>query len=126
MSLPEIDNDGFISDEDGVWETYPLSQLNELHTVVKEYVNADCHAVVLDGEVLFNSYRECSYRDRILDYTVRDHISKSPHRHLFAPLLRQNRNFTIEIYMFGYANGPWKIVIDYDKTSKRFHLSKKV
>lgn len=125
-SLPVIENDGFISDEEGIWETYPLSELEEVHALVKEYVNADCHSVVLDGEILFNTYKECSHRDRILDYTIREQIVNSPHRHLFVPLLRQNCNFTIEIYMFSQENEPWKILIEYDKTRKCFHLSKKV
>lgn len=128
-SLPNIEVDGYLSDEEGVLEYYSIAHITDLYTVVKEYVDADCHAVVLDGEVLYNSYRDCSHRERILDFVIRKQISQSPHRHLFVPLLRQfrqNRDFSVEIYMFSQAAGPWKLVIRYDHVSDGFWLHKKV
>lgn len=123
-NLPVIINDGILDDD--VDQVYDLSSLRQLEDVVKEYIESDCHAVVMDEEVLFNGYREgeLSHREKIIEYCIREQIMNNIHRHLFVPLLRQAKNFSIEIFMFKV--NPWKIVVDFDKDTKKFNVSKKI
>lgn len=125
MSLPNIPCNAELSlDEDGFLSVYDFEELSELEHEVSETIEADCHAVVMNGEVVYNMYQELTYRERILEYVIREQLSEDTHRHLFVPLLRKRQSFTIELYMF--QENPWKIVIEYDISSKEFQISKKV
>lgn len=56
QNIPDITN---VVDckEEGVYPVYDLEHdFVALETIIKEFMEADCHAVILDGEVLFNSY----------------------------------------------------------------------
>ena len=113
-------------EEDDANETYDFeTEYDKLIDVVKEYVSSDCHAVLLDNEVIYNmyQYQQNSYRQRIEENVIRDKIIDNPHRHLFSPLLVENRNFSIEIFMF--RENPWKLVILFDSDDKKFTLLKK-
>lgn len=112
----------FVEEFEGAQTSYPYQKLREMEKVIKDFIEGDCHAVVMDGEVLFNTYRDLSHRERITEYTIREQLCNDTHRHLFAPLLRQNRDFRIEVYMFRYD--VWKIVIDFNHDTYMFHLSK--
>lgn len=112
-----------IEEEDGIKETYDFkTEYISLIDAVKEYIEADCHAVVLDGEVLYNIYQNLSYRESVLEYTIREQLMNDPHRHLFAPLFRQQKDFTIEIFMF--ERDSWKIVIQFDHQTEKFSVKK--
>lgn len=112
--------------EEGVYPVYDLEHdLVALETLIKEFVEADCHAVILNGEVLLNSYdRSQGYREQILEYAIREQIMNNPHRHIMVPLLRQHKDFTIEIFMF--AQQSWKLEIQYNHVTQKFHVCKKV
>ena len=98
---------------------------NEVLLNVSEFVNGDCHAIVLDGEIIYNIYNEeLSYREKINEDIVRQKIADQPHRHLFCQVLRKNKDFTVEIFMF--KENPWKLVIRFDLDNSQFHLSKKI
>jgi hypothetical protein len=67
---------------------------------VKEYVNADCRALAINDEVIFNSYNELtSFKDQIFEGVLRDQIVKNPHRSLFCPVHRGKKEGVIRIYM---------------------------
>lgn len=110
------------NDMEGVASTYSMERLTELERVTAELIEADCHVVVMDGEVLFNTYRPMGYRDRISEFVIREQLIQDTHRHLFVPLLRQNRDFEIEIFMFQVNS--WKIVIRYNHETMMFTLFK--
>ena len=126
MSLPDIHHTVSLGEEDGIKEFYDIhidTNYIDLMEAVKEYIEADCHAVVMDDEVVYNIYNQLSYRQRILEYTVRSQLIEDPHRHLFSPLLRQNRDFRVEIFMF--QTNPWKIVIQFNYQTGQFTVTKK-
>lgn len=125
--LPNLTYDCDISEE-GVEEYYSIDDvsLNDLETVVKEYIEADCYAVVLDGEILYNNYNnDLSHREKILEYCIREQLIDNTHRHIFVPMLRKGSDFMIEIYMFDYPNA-WKIVIEFNHVTREFKVSKKI
>ena len=129
MALPNITHTVSLGEEDGIKEFYDIhidANYSELTEAVKEYIEADCHAVVMDEEVVYNIYstNNLSYRQRILEYTVRSQLMEDPHRHLFCPLLRQNKDFCIEIFMF--QTNPWKIVIQFNCQTGQFSVTKKI
>lgn len=122
-NLPTIAHEVPLVEEDCIKETYDFeTEYISLVEAVKEYIEADCHAVVLDGEVLYNTYQKLFYRQSILEYVIREQLMNDPHRHLFAPLFRQQKNFTIEIFMF--KTDSWKIVIQFDHQTKQFSVKK--
>ena len=60
---------------------------------VKEYVNADCRALTINDEIIFNSYNELtSFKDQIIEDILRDQIVKNPHRSLFCPVHRGKKD----------------------------------
>ena len=105
-------------------DTYSVEDVCELEDLITAHLDGDCHAVVLDGEVLFNSYRPMTHRERINDYIIHEQLVKHARRHLIVPMLRRHVNFAIEIFMF--RENPWKIVIDFDEHTQLFHVQKKV
>jgi hypothetical protein len=76
-----------------------------------DYVSADCHAITLDDEILYNSYNDKSVRERLQDDMIRDKIMENPHS-LFVNIFRKRRDARVIIYMFGTY--PWFIAIYYN------------
>ena len=123
-NLPSLYQNANLDDEDGFIDTYSREDdLVALQYAVKELIDADCHAVVMDGEIIYNTYQEMSHREHILEHMIREQLVNDVHRHLFSPLFRKNRNFLIEIYMF--RNDSWKIDIHFNHQTKLFTVSKK-
>ena len=123
--LPLIDHAVDLTVEDGIMDVYELSELSALEDAVTDLLQLDCQAVVMDDEVVFDRYQEeLSHRERILEYMLLEQLIENTHRHLFAPLLRQNTSFTIEIYIF--VQIPMKIVIIFDNQNESFTVLKKV
>jgi hypothetical protein len=82
----------FVIDDDEDYET--------LCKFVKAYVDADCRALTINDQVIFNSYNNLSgFQGQILEDILRDQIIKSPHRSLFLPLHRTKKEGVIRIYM---------------------------
>jgi hypothetical protein len=124
MSLPSITRDAFLSDDDGILGYYEQDDLKALESAVTELIQADCHAVKIDDEIVFSTYQELTHRERILEYMIREQLMDNTHRHLFAPLLRKDQSFAIEIYLF--QNHPWKIVVSFNIHTRSFTVIKKV
>mgnify|MGYP001578383621 CR=1 FL=1 len=85
----------------------------ELINFIEEHIEADCWALVVDDEIMFNSYNhKRTLKEIILDDTMRQHISSDVENDLLYNLGRtngtQSRNY-IDIYMFG--NQSWKVRI---------------
>ncbi len=69
----------FFIDDDDEYET--------LCNFVKTNVNADCRALTINDEVIFNSYNVLtSFQGQILEDILRDQIVRQPHRSLFCPV----------------------------------------
>ena len=76
---------------------------------IGELVGADCRALMVDGEILFNSYdKNMLLKDIIMGDVIRDKIIDDAHSSLLFHLAQTNRTQTcniICIYMFG--NQSW-------------------
>ena len=93
----------FMIDDDEDYET--------LCNFVKAYVDADCRALTINDEVIFNSYNnrasvepstqgdQTNYQGQILEDILRDQIIKNPHRSLFSLVHRTKKEGVIRIYM---------------------------
>ena len=69
------------------------NEYNALCKFVKKYVNADCRALTINDEVIFDSYNELtSFKSQILEDILRDQIVKNPHRSLFSPVHRGKKD----------------------------------
>jgi hypothetical protein len=83
--------------------TYFIDDDNEyemLCNFVKTYVGADCRALTINDEIIFNSYNELTnFKDQIHEDIIRDQIIRNPHRCLFCSIHRGIKNGVIRIYM---------------------------
>lgn len=117
----------FDNDEQHLTKPYKASsdEYKVVLQTVKDYVGADCHAVVIDGEIVYNIYDDnLGYRQQIEEFVIREQIETDPHRHVFCPLFRQNKDFAVEIYL--YKHDSMKLVIKYDHQTNLFHFTKKM
>jgi len=124
MSLPSINRCEPLSNDDKILGYYHEDELNALEFAVSEFIRGNCHAVKIDDEIVFSTYQELTHRERILEYMIRDQLMENPHHYLFAPLLRKNQCFSIEIYLF--KNHPWEIVVSFNIHTRSFTIIKKV
>jgi len=88
-------------------------QYRELQEIISEHVEGDCHAVTINGEILYNSYEPKSPRNKILDTLVRNQISENVHTSLFVELFRKNKHGKIVLYMFG-TEATWFLIAYYN------------
>jgi len=110
--------------DDTIKSTYNVNESYEdLLAEMKEYIMADCFAVKVNDNVIFNTNMELTIRERILEQMIRNTIIESPHQYIICNLLRNKIDFIIEIYMFSMY--PWKLVIKYNNNST-FYVYKKV
>lgn len=76
-----------------------------------EIVGADCHAITIDDEIIYNSYKPTSVRARLLDGIVRSSIIEYPHT-LFVNIFRKGQDARVVVYMFS-VDCPWFVVVKY-------------
>lgn len=89
--------------------------------IVKEFVGADCWALDIDGQVVFNNYNhELSYTDLLLSGMKRDTIIDNPHN-LFVHIHRKGKDATIQIFMF--QSNSYMLQIDYKAAEKTYSCS---
>jgi hypothetical protein len=94
MTLPIKTTQISMSDFDDTLDisTYFIDNENDYETLckfVKTYVDADCRALTINDEIIFNSYNELStFKDQIYEDILRDQIIRNPHRSLFSPIHR--------------------------------------
>jgi hypothetical protein len=108
---------------------------NELIKLIEECVGADCWALTVDDQIVFNSYPEVHERDHprsirqeILEKMIRDSIDSDVHGNLLVHLFRRDKNCAnplatrrIRIYMF--REDAWTMNIDYKPIHKVFQVS---
>lgn len=94
-------------------KTYNLIDSDD-YTKFKEefltYVSADCHAITLDDEIIYNGYKEKSIRETLQEDMIRNMIIDNPHS-LFVNIFRRNKDAHVIVYMFG--NNPWFVAVYY-------------
>jgi hypothetical protein len=85
------------------------------------YVSADCHAISVDDEIVYNSYETKSIRESLQDDMIRSMIIDSPHS-LFVKMLRENKNARVIVYMFGQH--PWFVAVYYNSNRRILTMEK--
>lgn len=95
----------------------------ELQNMIKDYVGADCWAITVNDEIVFNSYLDNSKHIRrfIEEDVIRDKILEDPHGNLLVYIHRRKANARIRIYMLNIYS--WTINIDYVFNEKKFLIS---
>ena len=84
---------------------YTQDNLSELKKKIKEYVEADCWAIISNTEVLFNEFDKTRTHERIiLEEVIRKTILNNP-----SLLLKKRAK--VRIFMFG--NNTWTADINY-------------
>lgn len=84
---------------------------NEVNEFISDTVGADCWAVVIDGEIIYNYYVDKSYKERLQDDLYRNLIIENPHSSIFMHMNRDKKEHKIELYVFG--SNSFKYVITY-------------
>jgi hypothetical protein len=85
----------------------------------KEIVSSDCWSVVVDNQIIFNSYEPKSIRDKLLDNIVKDYIIENPHS-IFYELFRNKKDSKIVVYMMQVNT--WFMVINYSANDNTFDV----
>jgi len=95
----------------------------QFQKIIQDFVGADCWALTVDDNIVFNSFpeNENDIRTEITDDLIRDKIIENPHGSLLVHLIRRNRNARIRIYMF--CSYSWTMNIDYKASHKVFQIS---
>ena len=78
-----------------------LTSYDKICEFLQNYIGADCWAVTANDEVLFNIYEQkTSFRQRIEDAVIRDHLTKNIHAYLLVYVLGMKTQFVLNIYIF--------------------------
>jgi hypothetical protein len=86
------------------YTTAKMSEYESLCDLISDLVAADCWAVTINDEILFNSYnRDMPIKKHIKEELIRDKIIKNPHTAILMHINRKQTNFIIKIYMFGQS-----------------------
>jgi len=91
------------------------SDMEALYSVISDLVGADCWALTVGDETLFNSYDDNGLKNSLADDLIRSAIIARPHK-LMCRVYRSNVDQVINIYMFG--SNSWRVQLTYDSQSK--------
>ncbi len=123
-----------------VVDTNNREQMNKLYDEVKSLISADCWAITIDDEILFNAYdKSKTVLAKIQDQMVRNNIIDNIHSSLFVHLFRDppqksqryflrsqqcflKKDRTIILYMFGTKH--WFYHIRYIISSNQLEITK--
>jgi hypothetical protein len=99
---------------------YDVNMYTEFYKMLKEHIEADCWAMTIDQEILWNTYNEDSmtYKQLLTENNIRTTVSKNPHN-LLCHIFRKDRPARIAIYMF--ESHSWGIIINYE--NKKFTVN---
>jgi hypothetical protein len=75
-------------------------ELDELSAFIQNLVGADCWAITVDGEELYNNYVRKSLKGRFLDRMNRDRIRENMKETILCLMKDQTENHSLDIYMF--------------------------
>ena len=70
-------------------------------TTISEYIKYDCYGIIVNTDILFNAYNpHRTFREKIIDYGIKRECSEHIHDVLLHEINQQNRESTIDIYLF--------------------------
>lgn len=100
-----------------------------LCSLISDYMSGDCHALIVNDEILFTSYDDStkSLKNKIQNQMIRFHIINNVHASVLCHLYRANVSATIDIYMFErtYSEtdyGAWRLNIVFDPVQNTFTI----
>lgn len=97
-------------------------QIESFYTTVKDILGADCWALTIDGEILYNSYNNAKpMLEKINDKMVRNTLINDIHGILFVDFFRGKKDRTLILYMFGENH--WFYHIRYFDSTKMFQIN---
>ena len=90
------------------YATLDRVQYNEFLEEITLYLSGDCHAITVNDDIIINSYEQKSYRELLIDKSIRDQCIANPHS-LFVELFRKNEIARVILYLFG--DTPWFVAV---------------
>ncbi len=99
--------------------------LTTVQDEIVNYLEGECYALLVNNEVIFNSYKEQSVRDRIMGDVIRDALltPSQVNRLILRKIEKMNVDSTIEIYMNPFHES-WKVNIHYNSNEKTYTFRK--
>lgn len=120
--LPKIECDTVISRQTYSIKDGDDTEYNKLLEEFQSYLEADCHAMVVDNEILFNYYENNSTKSMknfLLEMMLREKLCDEP-RMLTREILNREKDSFIILYMFGKS--PMFVVTDFRKGVKEVEM----
>ena len=121
MNLPQCDlkmSDTSLFNHVQSWKrTFSVDnglEYEKLIVITQDLIDADCHAIVVNEEVLYNSYSPKPLKEKIIEDLIRTRLSEQIHKSVFSSFLRSKNKNQMKIYMFGEF--PFCVIIDFSKT----------
>jgi len=90
-------------------------QYDEFLERLEELFVGDVWSVIVNDEIIFNSYEPKNIKAQIQESIIKNHTTNFPHL-LFANMISQKKDGYVHIYMSGYE--PWFIIINYNATTE--------
>ncbi len=106
-------------------KTYNVSNATEyaaLQEEMTDWIEADCWAVCVNGEFLFNSYiKEKTLCEKLLDKCIRTELRNNVHSALLCELNRSKKHAEITIFMFHDMSKT--VLVRYDPDANTYTVS---
>lgn len=105
----------------------PTSNYINFIQQLENYIGGDCWAIVVNGNIIFNSYEDKSIREQIIDENIRTEIMNGIHYNIFANFFREEKDAVMNIYMFCKESYCINVhfEINYSETESRFTIDLK-
>ena len=102
-----------------IYLTNNKSQYNDFLGRLEELLIGDIWALVVDNEIIFNSYELKSVKKQIQENILRHEITNYPHS-LFENMINQKKDGQVIFYMYGYET--WFVIINYTASTESFKI----
>ena len=103
-------------------EIYPIDtdKYQTFLKIFQEYVSSDCHAILFNDELLYNTYEDKSMKATLEEHVLRNAIIEDTH-FLFVHSFRKKHPARAVIYMFG--DTPYFVIAEYNPELHEMSLS---
>ena len=87
--------------------------LSKMITLIEEYIGADCWALMIDGEIIFNSYNyNRTVKEVMTESMMCAHFISDVRTSLWDLMRMPQKSHCIRMFMFG--ENSWELRIEYD------------
>ena len=119
--LPVCDIPRKLEEDQTVFSSNDKTDYNDLCNLIISYVGADCWAVAVNDEILFNLYEQKPYKDELIENYIREKLYTKPSTLLFN-IMRKRQDAVIHIYMF--SSSSYRVQIEWKEAEKVFEMKK--